>query len=118
MHRVVTVVDCGLPVNPDIIRAQIRGGVVIGLSAALMEEVRFAGGGVESSNFDDYPILRMKEAPPTEVHILKSEEPIGGIGEPGLPPIGPAVANGIFRAVGIRVRELPLKTIHSPPGQA
>ena len=111
VHKVVSVVDCGPAVNPAIIRAQIRGGVVMGLSAALHEEVKFAEGGVETSNFDDYPILRMKEAPTVEVHILESEEPIGGIGEPGLPPIAPAVANGVFRAIGVRVRELPIRAI-------
>lgn len=108
VHRVVSVVNCGLPVNPEIIRAQIRGGVIMGLSAALLEEVRFRGGGVESSNFKDYPILRMSDAPQVEVHILKSGEPMGGVGEPGLPPIAPAVANGVFRATGLRLRELPL----------
>jgi len=108
VHKVVSVVNCGLPVHPENIRAQIRGGVIMGLSAALMEKIRFDRGGVSSNNFKDYPILRMRDAPLVEVHILKSGEPMGGVGEVGLPPIAPAVANGFFRSTGVRLRALPL----------
>lgn len=109
VHRVVCAVDCGPIVNPAIITAQIRGAIIMGLSAALKEAISFARGGVESSNFDNYPILSMADVPEIEVHIIKSEDEMGGIGEPGLPPIAPAVANAVFNASGIRVRHLPMK---------
>jgi isoquinoline 1-oxidoreductase beta subunit len=80
----------------------------MGLSAALRERVDFAQGGVASSNFDNYELLRINEIPEIEVHIVPSREEIGGIGEPGLPPIAPAVANAVFQAAGIRVRRLPM----------
>ncbi|HSH69941.1 MAG TPA: hypothetical protein VK997_08490, partial [Deferrisomatales bacterium] len=75
---------------------------------ALKEQVRFAKGGVETANFDDYHLLRMSEVPEIEVHIVKSTEKIGGIGEPGVPPVAPAIANAIFNATGARVRRLPM----------
>jgi isoquinoline 1-oxidoreductase beta subunit len=109
VHRVICAVDCGPIVNPAIITAQMRGAIVMGLSAALKEAISFAGGGVESSNFDNYHLLRMSEVPEIEVHIIKSKEELGGIGEPGLPPIAPAVANAVFQAAGIRLRQLPMK---------
>jgi isoquinoline 1-oxidoreductase beta subunit len=108
VHRVVGAVDCGLNVNPAIIAAQIRGAITMGLSAALKEEVKFAKGGVQSANFYNYPILKMKEVPKTEVHIVKGKAELGGIGEPGLPPVAPAVANAVFRATGVRIRKLPM----------
>ncbi len=109
VHRVVSAVDCGPVVNPDTIRAQIEGAVTMGLSAALKEKVEFAGGGVRSANFGDYRLLRMSEAPDSiEVHIIEGDGKIGGIGEPGLPPIAPAVANAIFAATGARIRHLPM----------
>ena len=80
----------------------------MGLSAALHEGISFAKGGVASSNFSDYPLLRMSEIPEIEVHIIKSSDKMGGIGEPGLPPCAPAVANAIFSAAGIRLRRLPI----------
>ncbi len=80
----------------------------MGLSAALKERVNFAGGGVSSSNFDDYQLLNMSEAPEVEVHIVESTDEQGGIGEPGLPPIAPAVANAVFNAIGLRLRQLPM----------
>ena len=80
----------------------------MGVSAALKEKVEFANGGVKTSNFDDYNILRMSEAPEIEVHIIKSNEKIGGIGEVGVPPAAPAVANAVFNATGARIRRLPL----------
>ncbi|MGE5299748.1 MAG: molybdopterin cofactor-binding domain-containing protein [Acidobacteriota bacterium] len=109
VHRVVCAVDCGPIVNPAIITAQMRGAIVMGLSAALKEAIAFAKGGVESSNFDNYPLLRMADVPAIEVHIIKSKDEMGGIGEPGLPPIAPAVANAVFNASGIRVRRLPMR---------
>ncbi len=108
VHRVVCAVDCGPYVNPTIIKAQMTGGITMGLSAALKERVNFAGGGVSSSNFDDYQLLNMSEAPEVEVHIVESTDEQGGIGEPGLPPIAPAVANAVFNAIGLRLRQLPM----------
>jgi isoquinoline 1-oxidoreductase beta subunit len=87
----------------------MRGAIIMGLSAAMHESIAIAGGGVGSSNFADYPLLRMSEIPEIEVQIVKSNDEMGGIGEPGLPPIAPAVANAVFNAAGIRVRRLPLK---------
>jgi isoquinoline 1-oxidoreductase beta subunit len=108
INRVICVVDCGPVVNPAIITAQMKSGINMGLSAALREQVHFAKGGVASTNFDNYELLRLKETPEIEVHIVPSKEEMGGIGEPGLPPIAPAVANAVFRAAGIRVRRLPM----------
>jgi isoquinoline 1-oxidoreductase beta subunit len=78
------------------------------LSTALKEEVKFAKGGVATSNFGDYPIIRMSEVPEIEVHIVKNNDKIGGIGEPGVPPLAPAVANAVFNATGTRIRRIPL----------
>ncbi len=109
VHRVVCAIDCGpVVVNPAIIAAQVNGAVIMGLSAALKEGIRFEKGGVTSANFYNYHELRMSEAPEIEVYILKNQKTRGGIGEPGLPPIAPAVANGVFSATGKRVRRLPL----------
>ncbi len=108
VHRVVCAVDCGPVVNPAILTAQMRGGIIMGLSAALKERMNFSNGGVESSNFDDYPLIRMNEVPEIEVHIIKSTDAQSGAGEPGLPPIAPAVANAVFNATGIRIRNLPM----------
>jgi isoquinoline 1-oxidoreductase beta subunit len=108
VNRVVAAVDCGLAVNPDTVEAQIQGGVINALSTALKEEVRFANGGVKSSNFDDYGILRMSEVPDIEVHIVKGNDKIGGIGELGVPFTAPAVANAFFNATGVRIRRIPL----------
>jgi isoquinoline 1-oxidoreductase beta subunit len=109
VHRVVCAVDCGRVVNPNIIRDQMESGIVFGLSAALHGAITFKNGQVEQSNFHDYPILRMYEMPEIEVHIAKSEEPPGGVGEPGVPPIAPAVANAVFSATGKRIRRLPIR---------
>jgi isoquinoline 1-oxidoreductase beta subunit len=108
VDRIVAAVDCGPVVNPDSVKAQIEGGVIEGLSAALKEEIKFSNGGVKTDNFDDYKIIRMSEIPEIEVHIIKSNEPIGGIGEPGVTPTAPAVANAVFNATGARIRRLPL----------
>jgi isoquinoline 1-oxidoreductase beta subunit len=109
VHKVTCAVDCGSVVNPAIVSAQMMGGLTMGLSAALKEKIEFAKGGVKSENFSDYELLRMSEAPMVDVHIVKSGEKLGGIGEPGVPPIAPAVANAIFTATGARIRRLPMK---------
>jgi isoquinoline 1-oxidoreductase subunit beta len=108
VDRIIAAVDCGPVVNPDPLIAQIEGAVVMGLSTALKEQVDFGRGGATSANFDDYGILRMGETPDIEVHIVSSREKIGGIGEPGVPPAAPAVANAVFHAVGVRLRRLPM----------
>jgi len=109
VERVVCVIDCGLAVNPDIVRAQMESGIVFGLSAALHGEITIEDGAVKQSNFHDYPVLRMSECPAIEVYIVESSEPPSGVGEPGVPPIAPAVANAVFAATGKRLRELPLR---------
>ena len=108
VHRVVAAVDCGMTVNPEIIRRQIEGAIVYGLSAALYGRITLKDGKVEQGNFNDYPVLRMSEMPKVEVHILPSREKPGGIGEPGTPPIAPAVVNAIYAATGKRLRSLPI----------
>jgi len=110
VDRVVCAVECGIAINPDVIRAQVEGGVAFGLGAILYSTVTLKQGRVEQSNFSDYRVLRMNEMPKVEVHIVDSEEPPSGIGEPTVPPIGPAVSNAIFAATGKRVRTLPLST--------
>ncbi len=107
VHRVVCAVDCGRTVNPEIIKRQMEGAIVFGLSAALYGKITLKNGKVEQSNFNDYPVLRMNAMPQVEVHILTSTEAPGGVGEPGLPPLAPAVANAVFAATGKRVRKLP-----------
>jgi isoquinoline 1-oxidoreductase beta subunit len=109
VERVVCAVDCGVAVNPDVIRAQIEGGIGFGLSAALYGAITLKGGRVEQSNFHDYPQLRINEMPRVEVHIVPSTANPTGIGEPGVPPIAPAVANAIAAATGQRLRNLPLR---------
>jgi isoquinoline 1-oxidoreductase beta subunit len=101
-------VDCGLVVNPGIVRQQMQGGIVYGLSAALSGRIGLRDGAVEQSNFHDYPVLRMHECPRIEVEIVSSEAAPGGCGEPSTPVIAPAVANAIFAATGRRLRSLPL----------
>jgi isoquinoline 1-oxidoreductase beta subunit len=99
-----------MTVNPGIIRRQIEGSIVFGLTAALYGKLSYKDGRVEQGNFNDYPLLRMNEMPKVEVHILPSTELPGGIGEPGTPPIAPAVANALFAATGQRLRSLPFDT--------
>ena len=110
VDRVVCAVDCGVAINPDVIRAQVEGGVAFGLGAILFSTVTLRQGKVEQSNFNDYRVLRMNEMPKIEVYIVDSAEPPSGIGEPTVPPIGPAVSNAIFAATGKRVRTLPLSS--------
>ena len=106
--RVVCAVDCGQTVNTGQIEAQMQGGIVFGLSAALYGEITLAHGRVVQGNFDTYPVVRMPEAPAVEVYIVPSSDPQGGAGEPGVPPIAPAVCNAIFAATGKRIRKLPI----------
>ncbi|MBW2028219.1 MAG: xanthine dehydrogenase family protein molybdopterin-binding subunit [Deltaproteobacteria bacterium] len=108
VHRVVAAIDCGPAVNPDNIKAQVMGAIVMGLSTVLKEEIQFADGGVSSENFEDYDVLRVSETPEIQVHIVDSDDQIGGIGEPGLPATAPAVANAVFDATGVRFRRIPL----------
>ena len=109
VERVVCAVDCGIAINPDVIAAQIEGGVGFGLGAALHDEITLDGGVVEQANFDTYMPLRMSEMPKVEVHILPSANPPTGIGEPGVPGVAPALSNAIFAATGQRLRSLPFR---------
>ena len=109
VHRVVCAIDCGPVVNPDIVRAQMEGGIVYGLTAALYGEITFEKGRVKQRNFHDYPMLRMHEMPEVEVHIVPSDDKMGGVGEPGVPPVAPAVANALFALTGKRLRHLPIR---------
>ena len=109
VQRVVCAVDCGQVVNPDNIAAQMEGGIVFGLTAALKAEVTIKDGRVQQSNFHDYPIWRMDEMPVVDVHIVPSDERPSGIGEMGVPPIAPAVANAVFAATGKRIRHIPIR---------
>jgi isoquinoline 1-oxidoreductase beta subunit len=109
VHRVVAAVDCGQTVNPDTVQAQLEGGIIFGLTAALKTEITFEKGRVQQRNFNDYPMLRMFESPVIEVFIVPSSEHPTGVGEPGVPPVAPAVANAIFAATGKRVRRLPIR---------
>jgi isoquinoline 1-oxidoreductase beta subunit len=108
VDRVVCAVHCGIAVNPDVIRAQMEGGIGYGLSAALHGEITLKDGAVEQSNFHDYPVLRINEMPAIEVHIVPSADKPTGVGEPGVPVIAPAVANALAAATGKRIRKLPL----------
>ena len=111
--RVVCAVDCGQTVNPDTIVAQMQSGIFFGMAAALHGAITFKNGRVEQSNFHDYPMPRLAEMPAVEVHIMPSTEKPGGIGEPGVPPIAPAIANAVFAATKMRLRTLPLNL--TPP---
>lgn len=108
VHRVVCAIDCGLAVNPESLTAQMESSIAFGLSAALQGEISFKDGMVQQSNFHDYRVLRMADMPKVEVHIVPSSEKMGGVGEPAVPPIAPAVANAIFAAIGKRIRTLPI----------
>ncbi len=110
VHKVDCAIDCGRVVNPDTVEAQMESGIVFGLTAALFGAITFKNGRVEQSNFHDYEMVRINEMPEVRVHIVPSKEPPGGVGEPGVPPIAPAVVNAVFAATGKRIRRLPIPT--------
>ncbi len=116
VDRVVCAVDCGIAINPDVIQAQMEGGIGYGLSAALHDAITLNEGRVEQSNFGDYAVLRINEMPKVEVHIVASTANPTGVGEPGVPPIAPAVANALFAATGVRLRRLPFARLHAAQG--
>jgi isoquinoline 1-oxidoreductase beta subunit len=107
VDRVVCAVDCGVPINPDVIAAQMEGGIGFGLGAVLYGAITLKDGHVEQDNFNNFRVLRINEMPKVEVYIVPSSEAPTGVGEPGVAPLGPAVANAIFAATGTRVRKLP-----------
>ncbi len=109
VHKVWCAIDCGVVVNPAIVRAQMESGIVYGLTAALYGEINIQDGRVVQSNFHDYPMLRMDEAPEVEVLLTPSGDAPGGVGEPGTPPIVPAVTNALFALTGERIRKLPIR---------
>ena len=106
--RVWAVVDCGTTVNPRNAEAQVKGGILMGLSTALGEAITLTGGAVDQSSFPDYPVLKLAAAPAIDVHFIESDAPVGGLGEPGLPPASPALCNALFAATGRRIRTLPI----------
>jgi CO/xanthine dehydrogenase Mo-binding subunit len=109
VHKVTCAADCGLVIHPGIVEAQLSGSVIAGLTAALYGEITIEKGRVKQSNFHDYPLLRMREVPEIAVHIVPSQEEPGGVGEPAVPPIAPAVTNAIFALTGKRIRKLPIR---------
>lgn len=108
VHKVTCVIDCGQTVNPMTIRAQMQSAIVFGIGATIKSQITVNRGQVNESNYDDYKVLRFDEMPQVDVHIIKNNEDPGGVGEPGLPPIAPAIANAIFSATGKRIRKLPI----------
>jgi len=108
VHRVVAVLDCGVVVNRQAALAQVEGAAMQGVSAALAEAVTLEDGRVAETNFDRYRVLTLAEAPEVEAHLLESGEAPGGVGEPALPPVAPAVCNAVFAATGVRIRSLPI----------
>ena len=100
-------IDCGWYVNPDTIKAQVEGAIVMGLGAATIHEITFRDGMTEQKNFYEYKMPRITDIPPTEVHIMENDADAGGVGEPGLPPFAPALTNAIYDLTGKRIRKLP-----------
>ena len=109
VNKVVCAIECGIVINPDIVKQQMEGSIIFGLSAATKSKITIRGGRVEQSNFHDYPILRMHEVPEIEVLIVNSTERPEGIGEPGVPPVAPALANALLAQTGVPTRELPIR---------
>ena len=109
VRKVWAVVDCGQVINPEVVKAQLEGGIIFGLSAALDQKISMRNGVPQELNYDTYPVIRMFESPDIEVEIMDSDAHPSGIGEPGLPPLAPAVASAIFRAHGIRLRSMPMQ---------
>ncbi len=110
VHRVFAVVDCGTTVNPKNAEAQVQGGIIMGLSTTIGEAITLTGGAVDQNSFSDYPVLKLAETPQIDVFFIESDAIMGGLGEPGLPPAGPALANALFAITGKRVRNLPILT--------
>ena len=108
VHKVHCAIDCGRYVNPNIIRQQMEGAVIFGLSAALHEQIFLKDGAVINSNFHDYRVARLSESPEMFVSIIENDEAPGGVGEPGVPPVAPALCNAIYAATGKRIRRLPV----------
>ena len=108
LRKVTAAMDCGQAVNPDSVRAQIEGGLIFGLTSALYDEITFDHGRVQQSNFNNYRMLRMDEAPQIDVHLVDSTEQPGGLGETGTAAAAPALANAVFAASGKRLRRLPI----------
>jgi isoquinoline 1-oxidoreductase subunit beta len=117
IDRVVAVVDCGVVVHPDNAQQQVVGGIIMGLSAALGEQITIQDGAVVQRNFSDYPILRLAQVPTIEVHFIETGAALGGLGEPGLPPVAPALANAVFALTGTRIRTLPLSLAKISPSK-
>jgi CO/xanthine dehydrogenase Mo-binding subunit len=109
VHKVTCVADCGQIIHPGIVEAQLTGSVIAGLTAALYGEITIEKGRAKQANFNDYPMLRMREAPPITVHVVKNQEEPGGVGEPAVPPIAPAVTNALYTLTGKRIRQLPIR---------
>jgi CO/xanthine dehydrogenase Mo-binding subunit len=107
VHKITCVVDCGQMVNPKIVESQISSAMVYGLSAALYGQITLDGGKVHQTNFDNYRVVRLNDAPEFDVQLIDSSETPGGVGEPGVGPIAPAIANALFAATGQRIRTLP-----------
>src|SRR5262249_43751405 len=111
VHRVVCAVDCGIPVNPDTVRAQIHSAIIFGITPALDAAITLQDGPVQQTNFDTYQMLRINDAPAIEVHIVDSAEQPGGMGEAGTSAIVPAIANAVYAATGKRLRKMPIDTV-------
>jgi CO/xanthine dehydrogenase Mo-binding subunit len=118
VRKVTCVIDCGIAINPSIVRAQMEGAIIFGLSAALDQQITLKDGVVQQSNYDSFPVLRMFEAPEITVHILDSDKHPTGVGEPGLPPIAGAVANAVFALTRVRLRRMPLQHAWNERGGA
>ena len=108
VHRVHSTIDCGRYVNPEIIRQQVEGSIIFGISSTLREKISIQEGRVCNSNYHDYPVARMTDSPEISVSIMENNEGPGGVGEPGVPPVAPALCNSIFAATGKRIRKLPI----------